>query len=73
MGYTKIIEKTGAQIICDTCPVLVPTSPKGYRTLVTNSAKLANYAPGLWNLKTGLLEIEDCVKAAIKGYWGAKK
>ncbi|RLC35769.1 MAG: hypothetical protein DRH33_08115 [Candidatus Nealsonbacteria bacterium] len=73
MGYTKIIEKAGAQIICDTCPVLAPTSPKGYRTLVTNSAKLAHYAPGLWNLKTGLLEIEDCVKTAIKGYWSDKK
>jgi len=73
MGYTTIIENAGAQIVCDTCPVLAPTSPKGYRTLVTNSAKLAHYAPGLWNLKTGLLEIEDCIEAAIKGNWGGKK
>lgn len=73
LGYTTIIENAGVQIVCDTCPVLAPTNPKGYRTLVTNSAKLAHYAPGLWNVKTGLLEIEDCVNAAIKGYWGGKK
>ncbi|CEP66126.1 Aconitase/3-isopropylmalate dehydratase large subunit, alpha/beta/alpha [Moorella glycerini] len=72
MGYTEIIREAGAQIVCDTCPVLAPTSSKGYKKLVTNSAKLAHYAPGLWNLKTGLIEIEDCVEAAIKGYWGGK-
>jgi hypothetical protein len=72
MGLTEIIEKAGARIICDTCPVLAPTSTKGYKKLLTNSGKLAHYAPGLWNLKTGLLEIEECVDAAIKGYWSGK-
>jgi predicted aconitase len=67
MGFTEIIEASGARIVCDTCPVLAPTSPKGYKTLVTNSGKLAHYAPGLWNLKTGLVQIEDCVTAAIEG------
>lgn len=70
MGFTEIIERAGAKVICDTCPVLAPTSTKGYRNLLTNSGKLAHYAPGLWNLKTGLLELEECVEAAIKGYWG---
>ncbi len=70
MGYTTIIEAAGARVVCDTCPVLAPTSPKGYRTLATNSAKLAHYAPGLWNLKTCLIEVQDCVKAAIRGRWG---
>jgi predicted aconitase len=67
MGFSEMIEASGARIVCDTCPVLAPTSSKGYKTLVTNSAKLAHYAPGLWNLKTGLLQIEDCVNAAING------
>lgn len=70
MGYTKAIEAAGARVVCDTCPVLSATIPMGYRTLVTNSAKLAHYAPGLWNVRTGLLEIEDCVRASIKGRWG---
>jgi len=70
MGYTAIIEAAGARVVCDTCPVLAPTLSKGYRTLVTNSAKLAHYAPGLWNLRTALLQIEDCVEASITGRWG---
>ena len=70
MGYTKVIEKSGAEIVCDTCPVLCPTLvDRGYHNLLTNSGKLAHYAPGLWNLKTGLIEMEDCIKAAIQGRW----
>ncbi len=70
MGYTQIIERAGARVICDTCPVLAPTSSRGYKTLITNSGKLAHYAPGLWQLNTGLVEIEECVDAAIKGKRG---
>lgn len=66
-GYVKIIEDAGARIICDTCPILCPTSDKGYKRIATNSAKMAHYAPGLWNVKTGLLDIEDCIKMSIKG------
>jgi hypothetical protein len=69
MGYTKTIEDAGAQIVCDTCPVLCPTLERGYRNIITNSAKLAHYAPGLWNVKTALIETEDCIKAAITGKW----
>lgn len=69
-GYTGIIEATGARIVIDTCPVLGPTLPKGYRTMATSSGKLAHYAPGLWKLRTALLHLEDCVGAALKGRWG---
>jgi predicted aconitase len=70
MGYTKDIEDSGAVIVCDTCPILCPTSSKGYKTIATNSAKLAHYAPGLWNVSTGLRKLEDCVNIAINGNWG---
>jgi predicted aconitase len=72
MGYSEKIMNSGAQIICDTCPVLCPTSAKGYKTIITNSGKLAHYAPGLWNVKTGLLELEECIEAAVNGKWGGK-
>lgn len=64
MGYTDIIKEAGAQIVCDTCPVLCPTSAKGYKTIATNSAKMAHYTPGLWNVSTALIELEDCIKDA---------
>lgn len=72
MGYTDIIEKSGATIVCDTCPVLCPTSSKGYKTVLTNSGKMANYIPGLWNVKAGLVEMDECIKAAVEGKWGDK-
>lgn len=65
MGYSEAIQKSGASIICDTCPILCPTSDKGYKAIATNSGKLAHYAPGLWNVDTALLQFEDCIKAAL--------
>ena len=70
MGYTKIIEESGAVIVCDTCPILCPTSSKGYKKIATNSAKLAHYAPGLWNVETGIKNLKDCIDVALTGKWG---
>jgi predicted aconitase len=69
MGYSATIGRAGAEIVCDTCPVLCPTLDRGYRNILTNSGKLAHYAPGLWNVRTGLVEMEDCIKAALQGSW----
>jgi predicted aconitase len=70
MGYTKKITDAGAEIICDTCPVLCYTlSGRGYKTLATNSGKMAHYAPGHWNLQPVLLSMADCVKAGLEGTW----
>lgn len=71
MGLTRIIEEAGGEIICDTCPVLCYTlSQRNYKTVVTNSGKMAHYAPGLWNLQPALLDTEECIQAAIDGKWG---
>ena len=70
MGYTKDITDAGGEIICDTCPVLGCTlTDRGYKTVATNSGKMAHYAPGLWSLQPLLLATEECVKAAIDGKW----
>jgi len=73
MGYTSVIEKTGGIIVCDTCPVLAPTKEivekHGYKTIATNSAKLAHYAPGQCNLLPLYGDVKTCLKAAINGRW----
>ncbi len=70
MGYSRIILDAGAEIICDTCPVLCCTlTDRGYKTVATNSGKMAHYAPGLWNLQPVLLNTDECVRAAIDGKW----
>ena len=73
MGFTEIIEKAGARVVCDTCPVLSPTSSKGYKTILTDSAKLAHYAPGLWNVETALIQTDQCIAAALEGKWGGNR
>lgn len=69
MGYTKTIEEAGGEIVCDTCPVLCYTLDRGYKTVATNSGKMAHYAPGLWNLQPVLLNKEECIQAALDGKW----
>ena len=71
MGYVKDIQDAGGEIICDTCPVLCCTlTQRGYKTVATNSGKMAHYAPGLWNLQPVLLNTDECIRAAIDGKWG---
>ena len=73
MGYAQIIREAGGILVCDTCPVLTTTrtiSKKlGYRTLTTNSAKLAHYSPGQFGLLTHYGPMDKVIEAAIKGVW----
>lgn len=72
MGLTTIIENAGGEIVCDTCPVLCCTLERGYKTVATDSGKMAHYAPGLWNLQPVLLDKKECIKAALEGKWEGK-
>lgn len=69
MGITRIIEDAGGEVVCDTCPVLCFTLPRGYKTVATNSGKMAHYAPGLWNMEPVILNAEECIKVALEGKW----
>jgi hypothetical protein len=70
-GYDKIIEAAGGRFVIDTCPILSPMAEvakkKNYSALVTNSAKLAHYAPGQWALPTYYGSLQSCLGAAISG------
>jgi hypothetical protein len=69
LGFNKTIRDSGAKIVTDTCPVLSETV-RDYDLMLTNSAKMAHYAPGLWNLDTVLISMEKAIESAIDGYWG---
>lgn len=45
LGYTKIIEKAGGKVYCDTCMVVAPIEDVDYKTTATNSGKAAKYLP----------------------------
>jgi predicted aconitase len=73
VGYIDTIEKAGGTIVRETCPFLarsrVIAPKKGYRTLTTNSAKMAFYAPGQFGLSTHYGNLDRVMKAAINGVW----
>jgi len=73
LGYTQRIEAAGGHVISGTCPVLalsdVIAQRKGYESITTNSAKMANYMPGQFNIRTRYGSLEQCLEAALTGRW----
>ncbi|CAE6898145.1 MULTISPECIES: aconitase X [Paraburkholderia] len=73
MGYIKTIEDAGGVVVRETCPFLARSREiapkKGYKTITTNSAKMAFYAPGQFGLPTHYGNLKRVMKAAISGKW----
>ena len=63
----KILEDFGATIVTDTCWCMLtePVVPIGSKTIMTNSAKYAHYAPGLVNRSVVLGGLKECVDVAV--------
>ena len=67
-GYTKAIERAGGVIMQDSCCLELALDPD--TVFVTNSAKMAHYAPGATGLKnTWFGTLEECIDAALTGKW----
>ncbi|UCD03284.1 MAG: aconitase X catalytic domain-containing protein [Candidatus Aenigmatarchaeota archaeon] len=65
MGYTKIIEKSGAKMACDTCMVVAPIKGR-FKCLATDSAKGCFYARGKNKFNIVFKEIPELVKEATR-------
>jgi hypothetical protein len=66
-GVLAPIMAFGAQITLDTCILASPMLPPEIKTLMTNSAKYAYYAPSLLNTRVTFGSLADCVHSAIEG------
>ena len=66
-GVLEPILAFGAQITLDTCILASPMLPPEIKTLMTNSAKYAYYAPSLLNTRVTFGSLADCVRSAIEG------
>jgi cis-L-3-hydroxyproline dehydratase len=66
-GVLAPIVDFGAQITLDTCILASPMLPADIKTLMTNSAKYAYYAPSLLNTRVTFGSLADCVRSAIEG------
>jgi len=73
VGYVRAIEAAGGTVVRETCPFLARSRAiapaKGYRTLTTNSAKMAFYAPGQFGLPTHYGNLARVMRAAVEGVW----
>lgn len=61
------IEHAGGHVITDTCAVVTWTDKLGIKTIMTNSAKTAHYAPTMNKAETTLASLGECLKSAFRG------
>jgi hypothetical protein len=66
-GYLDALEAFGGQVTVDTCILATPMLPREVRTLMTNSAKYAYYAPGILDTQVSFGSLADCVRSAVQG------
>ena len=64
-----IIEAAGGRVVADTCMVVAPVEELGFRSMATNSAKMALYAPSHSGLLVRFGPLDQCIRAAISGTW----
>jgi predicted aconitase len=65
MGYTALIEASGAKIAADTCCVVAPIKGR-FNALGTDSAKACYYAAGKNEFGTRMMSFEDVVRGACE-------
>lgn len=66
-GYIEPLEQFGGKLTVDTCILTTPMLHPEIKTLMTNSAKYAYYAPGLLDTQVVFGKLEDCVRSAVEG------
>lgn len=64
MGYTTIIEASGAKFAADTCCVVAPIRER-FQAMATDSAKACYYANAKNQFKTMLLPFDEVVQEAL--------
>ena len=72
-GLVARIEAAGGRVVADTCMVVAPVSELGFRSMATNSAKMAFYAPAHCGLQVRFGTTEQCLEAAASGRWSPRR
>jgi predicted aconitase len=66
-GCLEPLKQFGGKVTVDTCILTTPMLHPEVKTLMTNSAKYAYYAPGLLGAQVVFGKLEDCVRSAVEG------
>jgi predicted aconitase len=68
-GWVARIEAAGGRVVADTCMVVAPVADLGFRSMATNSAKMAFYTPSHSGLAVRFGPLAQCLEAALGGKW----
>ena len=71
LGYLRIIEKAGGDVVQDICTNLAWPEYLGVKTMASNSTKVAFYTPGSNGLDIWCGDTDQCITAAITGIFPA--
>lgn len=66
-GLVATLERAGVRIVVDTCTYITSVLSADVRTVMTNSAKWAHYAPANLGVDVAIGTIEECVASAVQG------
>jgi predicted aconitase len=64
IGFTRIIEASGARLISDTCCVVAPIQGR-FKAMITDSAKACYYGHSKNQFKTCITSIDEIIKIAL--------
>ena len=67
LGILEILKDAGIEVYTDGCLLLFPQNMSSTGTMMTNSAKAANYIYSQAGLKAAYGSIKDCADSAIEG------
>ena len=65
MGFTKMIEDSGAKIAADTCCVVAPIKGR-FHGLASDSAKMCYYGSGRNKFSVKLMSMDECIEEALR-------
>jgi predicted aconitase len=68
-GHTAVIERSGAKLLANTCPLVSGRLPEGARTLAFDSAKQAHYMRSETGGNVLYGSLDDCLDSAVSGVW----
>ncbi len=67
LGLARVCTDAGARFVVDTCTYVTPILRAEVRTVMTNSAKWAYYAPGNLGVDVVFASLAECVMSACEG------
>ncbi len=67
LGWAGALDAAGIEVVTDTCTYVTPIFDPACRTVMTDSAKWAYYAPGNIGVEVVFGSLEECVRSAAAG------